>query len=163
MRHHWVDRIIELQPGVRAVGVKAVALSEDCFTEHFPGNPVLPGIYIIEGLAQTAGALLTCSTSNTRVALMVAVDRARFTAFARPGDLLHLEVSIEQLDGDTARVLGRVRCGDQAVASARILFRLLEPDALIPPAYQPAWLQALAVLRGQFPNQRGNRVHEEAT
>lgn len=163
MRHHWVDRIIELQPGVRAVGVKAVALSEDCFNEHFPGNPVLPGIYIIEGLAQTAGALLTCSTSNTRVAMMVSVDRARFTAFARPGDLLHLEVGIEQLEGDTARVLGRVRCGDQGVASARILFRLFEPDVLIPRAYQPAWLQAMAVLLGQYPSPRGDHAQEAAT
>ena len=150
MRHYWLDRIIDLQPGVRATGLKAVALAEDEFDAHFPGNPVLPGIYLIEGLAQTAGLLLTQSSGGERIALMVSVDRARFRSFARPGDQVRLVVEIESLDENLARVRGSAEVGERAIASARLAFRMVEPGTLIPEVYRPLWQQTLDTWLGRY-------------
>src|SRR6476660_809468 len=95
MRHFWLDRIIQLEPGARATGLKAVALAEDHFDAHFPGNPVLPGVCLLEGLAQTAGVLIHESVDRRLLAIMVSLDRARFPAFDRPGDQVRLEAEIE--------------------------------------------------------------------
>jgi 3-hydroxyacyl-[acyl-carrier-protein] dehydratase len=151
MRHYWVDRLIEVEPGVRALGVKNVALSEDVFTDHFPGNPVYPGIYLLEGLAQTAGLLLERTSGGKRFALMVSVERGRFVSFARPGDQLKLEVEIESLEEEYARVKGSAHAGDRLVGSARFTFKLLETDQFIPPAFREAWDHSLAVWRGEYP------------
>lgn len=151
MRHYWLDRIIDLQPGVRATGVKAVALAEDEFESHFPGNPVLPGVYLLEGLAQTAGVLLSETTLGKRVALMVSVDRARFLAFARPGDQVLLTVEVEALDDDLARVRGAATVGERAIASARLTFRLLDIATLIPAGFHPFWQHAMDTWLGRYP------------
>lgn len=151
MRHYWVDRVVELLPGERAVGVKGVALSEPTFDSHFPGNPVLPGIHLLEGLAQTAGILLDRTTNGRRIALLASVDRVRFSAFARPGDLVRLEVEIISLEVDTAaRVRGRARAGEKELATANILFRLIEPDRLIPAEFRPFWERVMSVWRGEY-------------
>jgi 3-hydroxyacyl-[acyl-carrier-protein] dehydratase len=150
MRHYFVDRVGEIEPGRRAVGRKAVALAEDAFADHFPGNPVYPGVFLLEGLAQTAGVLLERTTGGERIALMAGIERARFVAFARPGDLLRFEVEVESLDPLAARTLGSVREGDRLIASARFLFRLVEPDRLIPPPFRPFWERAFANWRGEY-------------
>jgi len=150
VRHYWLDRIIDLQPGVRATGVKAVALAEDEFEVHFPGNPVLPGVYLLEGLAQTAGVLLSETTSGKRVALMVSVDRARFLAFARPGDQVLLTVEVEALDDDLARVRGAAAVGERAIASARLTFRLVDIATLIPAGFHPLWQHAMDTWLGRY-------------
>jgi 3-hydroxymyristoyl/3-hydroxydecanoyl-(acyl carrier protein) dehydratase len=151
VRHYWLDRIVRLEPGVGATGVKGVALSEDHFDSHFPGNPVLPGVCVLEGLAQTGGVLLHQSVDCKLVALMVSVERARFLAFARPGDQLVFEVAIESLDGQHARVRGEARVGGRTVASARFTFRLVPPDQLIPEAYRPLWEQGIQTWLGRYP------------
>ncbi len=150
MRHYWLDRIVELEPGVRAIGVKSVALAEETFNEHFPGNPVLPGIYLLEGLAQTAGVLLDRTTDGQRIAVMVSLERARFVGFARPGDQVRLAVEVESLDESAAWVVGSATKDGRAIASARFTFSLVEPDRLIPPMYQAFWRQAMAVWRGEY-------------
>ena len=109
MRHFWVDRITELELGVRAVGLKTVSLSEDVLHDHFPGNPVFPGVLLLEGMAQTAGVLLADSSGGTKVAIMVSLDRARFSAFARPGDVVRFAVEIDSQNDDGARVLSGQR------------------------------------------------------
>jgi 3-hydroxyacyl-[acyl-carrier-protein] dehydratase len=154
VRHYWVDRVVELTAGKRAVGVKSVALSEDEFDSHFPGNPVLPGIYLLEGLAQTAGVLLERTSEGRRLALMGSISRARFPSFARPGDRVVLTVELEALEGDVARIRGSATVGDREVAAAVITFRLVDPDLLIPPVYRPLWQQTMAVWRGEYPELR---------
>ena len=151
MRHYHLDRVLSLERGVRAVGVRSVSLADDVFADHFPGNPVLPGVYILEGLAQTAGLLLWETSGRSRIALMNSVDRARFTAFARPGDVVHLAVDIESLDDRVARVRGAATVGDRAVAATRLTFTMLESDRLIAPEFQPFWERAAAVWMGDFP------------
>ena len=150
MRHYWLDRILELEHGVRAVGVKAVGLAEEEFDAHFPGNPVLPGIYLLEGLAQTAGVLLAETTQGRRLALMVSVDRARFLAFARPGDRVELTIEVETLEDDLARVRGAAAVGDRPIASARLTFRLVDPASVIPAEFRPLWQQAMNTWLGRY-------------
>lgn len=150
MRHYWVDRIVELKPGARAVGVKSVSLSEDVFVDHFPGNPVLPGVFLLEGLAQTAGVLLARTYHSERIAVMVSIERARFRSFARPGDSVRMEVEVEGSDEDVARVLGTASVVDRQVAAARFTFKLVEPGRVIPPAYRALWEQTQSTWCGEY-------------
>jgi 3-hydroxyacyl-[acyl-carrier-protein] dehydratase len=155
VRHFWLDRILQLEPGVRAIGVKAVALSEDEFEAHFPGNPVLPGIYLLEGLAQTAGVLIHQSTEGRLLAVMVSIDRVRFLGFARPGDQVRLEAEIEAITGTVARTRGTALVGEQTLASARFTFTLVPPDRLMPEVYQPFWRQMMETWLGRYPELDG--------
>jgi len=150
MRHYWVDRLVEFEPGVRAVGVKLVSGSEDVFRDHFPGNPVFPGIYLLEGMAQTAGALLE-RTSGGRFALMTSVDRVRIGAFVRPGQQVRYEVTIEALGSDHASVRGEATVEAAVVAAGRITFALVDVEQMIPPLYLPFWRHELGLWRGEFP------------
>lgn len=151
MRHFWLDRIVHLEPGKCAIGLKAVALAEQEFDAHFPGNPVLPGVYLLEGLAQTAGVLIHRSTENRLIAVMVSIERARFPGFARPGDQVRLEVELESLEATAARARGTATVGDRTAASARFTFRLVEPDRLMPETYQPHWRQMMETWLGHYP------------
>lgn len=151
MRHFWVDRITLLEPRVCAEGVKCVALAEEAFTDHFPGNPVFPGIYILEGLAQTGGVLLEESSGGSKFALMASVDRARFSAFARPGDRIRYRVDVEVITGDVARVRCVASVDDRAIADARISYRLIPSERVIPPLSQPYWQHMKRIWRGDYP------------
>ena len=151
MRHYWVDRISVLEPGVRATGVKAVGQSEDFFDHHFPGNPIYPGIYLIEGLAQTAGFMLSAPTPE-RFAMMASVDRARFGRIVRPGDLVTFRVEREHEQDQLIRIQGTATVRDQTVARAAITFRMLDLQDVIPPEYVPMWRRMMT-----------NLVREEAT
>src|SRR5262245_33826382 len=151
MRHFWLDRIVHLEPGKCAIGLKAVALAEQEFDAHFPGNPVLPGVYLLEGLAQTAGVLIHRSTGSRLIAVMVSIERARFPGFARPGDQVRLEVELESLEATAARARGTATVGDRTAAAARFTFRLVEPDRLMPETYQPHWRQMMETWLGNYP------------
>lgn len=150
MRHYWLDRIDEIVPGQRAVGLKCVALAEDHFDAHFPGNPVLPGVCLLEGLAQTAGVLLHESTVGKKLALMVSIERVRFTAFARPGDQVRLVVEIEAIDDSTARVRAEAVVAGHVIASGRLTFRLVDPGTMVPPAFTIFWQQAMDTWLGRY-------------
>jgi 3-hydroxyacyl-[acyl-carrier-protein] dehydratase len=158
MRHYHLDRITSLESGVRATGVRAVSLRDDDFTEHFPGTPVLPGVYLLEGLAQTAGVLLWESSRHARIAVMVSVDRARFPAFARPGDSVQFEVEIESLEEQVARVRAAATVGDRQVAAAALTFSMQHVDRVIPPAYRMYWEQVVAIWLGRYPGEDASRA-----
>jgi 3-hydroxyacyl-[acyl-carrier-protein] dehydratase len=105
-----VDRIVELEPGLRAVGIKSVTANEPQFTGHFPGRPIMPGVLMVEALAQTAGvAVLTLDEYRGKLGLFAGIDDTRFRRLVQPGDTLLLKVEVEKLRG----MFGRVR----AVAS----------------------------------------------
>jgi 3-hydroxyacyl-[acyl-carrier-protein] dehydratase len=100
-----VDRVIELEPGKRAVAIKAVTANEPQFTGHFPGRPIMPGVLMVEALAQTAGiAVLTLEEYRGKIGLFAGIDECRFRRLVVPGDTLRLEVTVEKLRGMFGRV-----------------------------------------------------------
>ena len=102
-----VDRIVELEPGTRAVGIKAVTANEPQFTGHFPERPIMPGVLMVEALAQTAAvAVMTLDEYRGKLGLFAGIDDCRFRRMVLPGDTLRLEVTVEKLRGMFGRVRG---------------------------------------------------------
>lgn len=102
-----VDRIVELEPGKRAVGTKQVTANEPHFTGHFPDRPIMPGVLMVEALAQTAGiAVVTLDEHRGKLGLFAGIDDCRFKRLVLPGDTLRLEVTVEKLRGMFGRLRG---------------------------------------------------------
>jgi 3-hydroxyacyl-[acyl-carrier-protein] dehydratase len=118
-----VDRIVELEEGKRVVGIKNVTVNEPFFQGHFPGYPVMPGVLIVEAIAQTgAVALLKRPENAGKLAFIAGVDNCRFRQQVRPGDQLRIEVEFLKFRGSTGRARGRALVGDKLAAEAEILF-----------------------------------------
>lgn len=123
-----VDRIVELTPGERAVGLKAVTANEPHFTGHFPGRPIMPGVLMVEALAQTAGiAVMTLEAYRGKLGLFAGIDECRFRRMVVPGDLLRLEVGVEKLRGMFGRARG-VATVDGEVAAEALLSIIIPRD-----------------------------------
>lgn len=124
-----VDRIIELDPGVRAVGIKNVTANEPQFTGHWPENPVMPGVLIIEAMAQVGGVLLlTGIEADDKLALFGGVDRARFRRQVVPGDQIRFEVEMLRRKSSIGKVKGVATVDDQLAAEAELMFALITPE-----------------------------------
>jgi len=125
-----VDRVVEMEPGRRIVALKNVTINEPFFQGHFPGEPVMPGVLIIEALAQAGGILVACARDQKEKAkdkgpelvYLASVRNARFRRPVRPGDQLHLEVTAASVRSVAPRVKARARVGDAVVAEAEIMF-----------------------------------------
>jgi 3-hydroxyacyl-[acyl-carrier-protein] dehydratase len=134
MRFLLVDAIRDVEPGVRATGIKNVTLSEDFLAEHFPDRPIMPGVMILEALVQLADWLIRSDTDFEMLALPASFERIRFRRMVRPGDQLRLDVEMESRDGDSAVVKAKAYTGDTLVASTTIgltlepLASYLDPD-----------------------------------
>jgi 3-hydroxyacyl-[acyl-carrier-protein] dehydratase len=101
-----VDRVVELEPGKRVVAIKQVTANEPQFTGHFPGRPIMPGVLMVEALAQTAGVcVMSLPEYHGKLGLFAGIDDCRFRRLVVPGDTLRLEVVIEKLRG----MFGRAR------------------------------------------------------
>jgi 3-hydroxyacyl-[acyl-carrier-protein] dehydratase len=120
-----IDRILELEPGLRAVGEKLVSANEPQFTGHFPGNPIMPGVLIVEALAQTgAVAALSLPENAGKLALFAGIDGARFKRVVRPGDVLRLEVTMEKFRRGIGKSAARATVGGQLACEAELLFAI---------------------------------------
>ena len=122
-----VDRLLELEPGKRAVGIKNVTINEAFFSGHFPGNPIMPGVLILEAMAQVGGILLLTSSGNEgKLAMFAGIDRARFRKKVVPGDQLVTEVVLLKCRGDIGRVKVTGRVEGEVAAEAEYLFVLMK-------------------------------------
>jgi len=122
-----VDRIEELEPGVRAVGVKNVTQNEPFFQGHFPDYPVMPGVLIIEAMAQVgAVGVMAGGDHSDKFALFAGIDGVRFRRQVLPGDVLKMEVRIERLKGRVGRGSGRATVGEERVCEAELMFAFAE-------------------------------------
>ena len=119
-----VDRINEFEPNKRIVGVKNVTINEPFFQGHFPGHPVMPGVLVIEALAQTGGLLTQLSHqsgASGKLFYLVKIDGAKFTKMVVPGDQLQLEVDLKRTIRNMAMYTAVARVAGEHVACAEIL------------------------------------------
>jgi len=117
-----VDKILE-QGENKIVGVKNVSINEPFFQGHFPGNPVMPGVLIIEAMAQTAGVLMFSKEENRgKIPLLAGIDKARFKKPVYPGDQLKITVEIVKMVRGIAKAKAEAYVEDHLVASSELLF-----------------------------------------
>ncbi|WP_168121462.1 3-hydroxyacyl-ACP dehydratase FabZ [Paenibacillus sp. HB172176] len=122
-----IDRILEVEPGVRAVGVKNVTMNEPHFIGHFPGYPVMPGVLIVEALAQVGSvAMLMVEANKGKLGFFAGIDGFRFRGQVTPGDTLTLEVEITRLKGPVGKGQAVAKVGDKVVAEGELMFALSE-------------------------------------
>lgn len=120
-----VDRLLVLEPGKRAVGLKNVSINEPVFQGHYPGQPVWPAVFTLEALAQVgAAALRSLPAYAGKTPYFAGVDRARFRRPVLPGDQLRLEVELVHLRGNAGKGRGRAYVEEVMAAEAEILFYL---------------------------------------
>lgn len=119
-----VDRVLEREPGVRVVAEKLVSAAEPYLQGHFPDRPLLPGVLMLEMLAQ-AGGFLEAEPLEGRAILLAGVQDARFKAPAFPGDRLRLEVAFDAAFGGLMRVAGTVSCEGRELCTAKLLVKVL--------------------------------------
>jgi 3-hydroxyacyl-[acyl-carrier-protein] dehydratase len=122
-----VDRIDEIEPGVRAVGVKNVTQNEPFFEGHFPDYPVMPGVLIVEALAQVgAVGVMALEEFRGKLALFAGIDEVRFRRQVIPGDVLRMEVEISRLKRRVGRGKGAATVNGERVCEADLMFAFAE-------------------------------------
>ncbi|AQQ54265.1 3-hydroxyacyl-ACP dehydratase FabZ [Planococcus lenghuensis] len=120
-----VDRILELEEGKKATGLKNVSANEEFFNGHFPDYPVMPGVLIVEALAQVgAVAVLSMEANKGRLAFFTGIDNCRFKRQVVPGDQLKLEVEMTKLRGPMGKGHGVATVDGELVCECDILFAL---------------------------------------
>ena len=118
-----VDRVLEIVPDERIVGLKNVTINEPFFQGHFPGTPVMPGVLIIEAMAQVGGILVYASLAdkNKRLIYFMGIDRARFRKPVIPGDQLRLDINWTKRRGDVSKMSAKATVDGVLVAEAEIM------------------------------------------
>ena len=131
-----VDTIEEMERWKRIVGIKNVTINEYFFQGHFPGKPIMPGVLIIESMAQTGGLLLLQEVKDREKKLLyfVAIDDARFRRPVVPGDQLRIEVNVLAWRGTFCKLQGRASVGGELAAEATLMCKMVDIDEVQQPA-----------------------------
>lgn len=117
-----IDRVLDVETGKRGVAIKNVTANEPHFQGHFPGNPVMPGVLLIEALAQFGGIVVTGVDTPPRVGFLAGINEAKFRRMVRPGDQLRLEVEVLSSRRLFNKIKGVATVDGEVVAEAEILF-----------------------------------------
>ena len=122
-----IDRIIELEEDRKAIGIKNVSYNEWFFQGHFPGRPVMPGVLIVESLAQVAGVLMLSKQENRgKLAFFMSIDRVKFRRAVKPGDLLILEVEVSKLKSKVGQISGKAYVEGKVACEAVLMCSLVD-------------------------------------
>ena len=123
-----VDRILDYTPGERIVGLKNVTVNEPFFQGHFPGVPIMPGVLILEAMAQVGGCLVFEALENRheKLVFLIGIQNARFRRPVRPGDQLKIEMVVQRMKPKIGKLTGKVYVEDQIVCEAGIMFSLVD-------------------------------------
>ncbi|MFQ5739112.1 MAG: 3-hydroxyacyl-ACP dehydratase FabZ [Acidobacteriota bacterium] len=129
-----VDRVIEFEDRKRIVGVKNVTINEPFFQGHFPGVPIMPGVLIIEAMAQVGGVLLfkALPDKEKKLVFFIGIDHAKFRKPVRPGDQLRIEMLVNRVKSRIGKLTGKAYVAEQLVAEAVITFSLVDRDDYSP-------------------------------
>lgn len=126
MRFFLIDKITEWNVGDSAEAMKNVALSEDFFDDHFPRHPVMPGVLIIEGMAQVSGLLLEASLKEkyglNAKAILTVLERTKFRDIVRPGDTLTYSTEVISVNKTGGKISARALCGDRVAVTTGMVF-----------------------------------------
>jgi len=124
-----IDRAEDYRPNESIVGIKCVTFNEQFFQGHFPGNPVMPGVLIVEAMAQTGAVLMSKSLDvdvEGKAIMFMSIDEARFRQPVRPGDVLRLNVEVIKHRGDIFKFKGRALVGEKLVAQCEFAAMVVE-------------------------------------
>jgi 3-hydroxyacyl-[acyl-carrier-protein] dehydratase len=127
-----VDRVERIVPNVSIRAIKAVTINEPFFQGHFPGRPIMPGVLIVEALAQAAGVLAMESlgdAGNGKLVYFMAIEEAKFRTPVEPGVLLTLDVEVVQMRGKISKFAGKASIGDKLAAEARFTAMIADPPS----------------------------------
>jgi 3-hydroxyacyl-[acyl-carrier-protein] dehydratase len=132
MRFFLIDRITQWETGAAAEAIKNVALSEDFFDDHFPRRPLMPGVLMVEGMAQLAGLLLEATLKERHgrdaKAVLTVLERTKFRDMVRPGDTLRYRVEVTSLNADGGKATAKATLGDRTVATSGMVFAFMQVD-----------------------------------
>lgn len=122
-----IDKILELEEGKRAVGIKNVSFNEEYFQGHFPQKPVMPGVLIVEALAQVgACAILSSEENRCKIALFAGIDKMRFKRQVIPGDQLYLEVELTKVKGTIGKGRAKATVDGEIAAEGELMFAIVD-------------------------------------
>jgi 3-hydroxyacyl-[acyl-carrier-protein] dehydratase len=120
-----VDKIVEIVPGKRAVGIKNVTINEPQFTGHFPGRPIMPGVLMIEAMAQVGACALLCEEKyKNQLVYLAGIDRIRFKRLVVPGETLQITTELSNIRGNIGKGKGNIYINNEMVCGGEFLFAL---------------------------------------
>ncbi|SES83750.1 3-hydroxyacyl-[acyl-carrier-protein] dehydratase [Natronincola peptidivorans] len=124
-----VDKIIEMEPGKSAIGIKNVTINEPFFQGHFPEVPLMPGVLMVEALAQVAGIACSSMEENKgKLGVFTGIDSCKFRRQVVPGDVLRLEILITAFRRGIVKAEGKAYVGDELACSANITFAMIDKE-----------------------------------
>lgn len=122
-----VDKIVDLEEGKKAIGIKNITINEPFFQGHFPDYPIMPGVLIIEAMAQVgAVAMMSIDENKGKLGVFAGIDKVRFKKEVRPGDTLRMEVEMVSLRRNIAKANASAYVGEELVCSGELMFALVQ-------------------------------------